>query len=123
MREKYSFSWRDDVFGRALLGERGEAAHVGEQHGHVPPRAAERRPRRIRQQLVVDVLRHVAREQLLDLALLAAFDDVLPRQVADEGEDDRQRRHGRAASRRRAANIDDGQPCQRAERNGRRARP
>ena len=49
----------------------------------VPPSSAQRR---VGHQLVVDVLRHVAREQLLDLALLAAFDEVLPREIADEGE-------------------------------------
>ena len=75
----------DDVFGRALLGQRREAAHVGEEHRHV--RAARRRAPRatVWPQLLVDVLRHVAREQPLDLPLLAPFDEVLPREVADEG--------------------------------------
>ena len=40
-------------------------------------------------QLLVDVLRDVAREQPLDLPLLAALDEVLPGELADEGQADR----------------------------------
>ena len=74
----------DDVFRRALFRHRREAANVGEQHRHVAARAAERGERRIRDELLVDVLRDVAREQLLDLALLAPFDEVLPGEIADD---------------------------------------
>jgi hypothetical protein len=52
--------------------------------------AAELCERRVGDQLIEDVPRYVTREQLLDQPLVAALDEILPRQVADEREDDRQ---------------------------------
>ena len=77
MRVKYSFSMPTISSGCAALGHGREAADVGEEHRHLAALAAEPRQRRVRHQLVVDVLRDVLAEQLLHLPLLAPFDEVL----------------------------------------------
>ena len=91
MRVKYSFSMPTISSGCAPLGDRREAADVREEHGHLAPLAAEPRQRRVRDQLLVDVLRHVLAEELLHLPLLAALDEVLVADAAEERE--RRREH------------------------------
>ena len=77
IREKYSFSWATSRFRVALLGDRGEAADVGEQHRHVAALAPELGQLGVRDELVVDVLRHVSAEQSLHFPLLAILDEIL----------------------------------------------
>ena len=91
----------DDVLGLPALGERREAADVGEEHRHLAPLAAEPGPRRVRHQLVVDVLRDEPREDLLHLALLAAFHEVLVGRRAEGRRTPRPAPARRRASRRR----------------------
>ena len=86
MRVKYSFSMRTISSGSPFSDTRREAADVGEQHRHLPALAAEPRQLGIRDQLLVDVLRHVLAEQPLHLPLLAAFDEVLIAHAAEQRE-------------------------------------
>ena len=79
---------RDDRFGLAALGDGGEAADVGEQHGHMAAIAAEARVLRVVHELLVDVLRDVAREETLHATLLAAFHRVLIGDAAEGGDRD-----------------------------------
>ncbi len=76
----------DDFLGFAALGHRGKSANVREEHGHVAARAAEARELGVRYQGIVHVLRHVLAEELLHLPLLAALDEVLIRDSAEERE-------------------------------------
>ena len=77
---------RDQRFGIAPLGDRGEAAHVREQHAHRPPLPAQLGELGVLEHLIEHVLWHVAREQPLDLSLFATLDEVLPREPAYAGE-------------------------------------
>ena len=86
IRVKYSFSMPTISSGWPRLGDRREAADVREEHGHLAPLPAEPRQLGIRDQLLVDVLRHVLAEQLLHLPLLAPFDEILVADAAEQRE-------------------------------------
>ena len=114
----------DDRFGLAAFGDRREPADVGEENRHVPARAAQTRVDRARQQLIVDVLRDVAREEPRDAPLLAALDEVLVGDAAERGQRGRchglDERHPLAPTERRRQSEDEA----RSERRGRtRRRP
>jgi hypothetical protein len=113
---------RDEGFGIAALGHRREPAHVREQHAHRPAPAAKLGQLRVGEHLIEDVLRHVAREELRDLPLVAALDEILPRQAPDRGdrstEEAGHERHPRAG-----AEGLDGRGADAGEREDRRALP
>ena len=76
MVEKYSIQLADDRFGFAAFGHRGETADVGKENRHVSARSAETSIDGARHQLIVHILRDVARKEPSDAPLLAAFDKV-----------------------------------------------
>ena len=86
MREKYSLSCATSASGspRSVIAVKPRMSENSTLIvRRLPPELGERR---VLQHLVEDVLRDVAREQPLDLALLAALDEVLPGEPADAGE-------------------------------------
>ena len=84
------------------LGNRGETAHVGEQHGQLAAFGLHAVLLRIRGHLVDQLRRHVLAEQLGELALGARFDEVAVGHV-----DGVEQRRSSAPTRRAAA------PCSR----------
>ena len=101
----------DELLGLALLGDRGEAADVGEQDRHLAAAAAELRQLGVRDQLLVDVPRHVSAEQPLDDPLLGVLDEVVIGGAGEEREAHREER------------LRHGQPQPAVERHERRAGP
>ncbi len=113
----------DDDLRLALLGEGGESAHIREKHGHLATLTAEPRPCRVGHQLTVDVLRHVATEELRDLALLTPLDEVLVGHAAEKRDRRAEQRLGQWQPR-AAREPEDRRPDIHAgEREGRQHRP